>query len=244
MAGMLDALYPTSGFTSENSLSATPRTPPYRAVKMKTNKRSRLERSDSPASLTGSLHPLETISPAGNKPAKKRIATDNIKVEELTEDDAGYSGDIDVVYPEDTESADESDNDRRSAPDTASDDGDDEMDGLTHRLSKTGCTDPRDTFAEARSSERRRRRRETNPHHTKRSHSQSTQNEPEPIDIDALGDHDIASSARRQRRRINPTDQERPRSTPDEFVYFTLSERGSPANIRQSTEAMDIDDGS
>ena len=121
MAGMLEALYSTSGFTSEASLSGhrlhTPPYTPHRATKR------RLERADSPASTVGSIHPADTHSPA--KKAAKRSVPDNITVEELAEGDAGYSADIDVVYPEELEENDSDDTASERFSDTDEDESED-----------------------------------------------------------------------------------------------------------------------
>ncbi|EME42491.1 hypothetical protein DOTSEDRAFT_73358 [Dothistroma septosporum NZE10] len=192
MAGMLEALYCTSGFTSEASLSGhrlhTPPCTPHRATKR------RLERADSPASTVGSVHPADTHSPA--KKAAKRSVPDNITVEELAEGDAGYSADIDVVYPEELEEND-SDN---SDSDRFSDTEEDESEGLPEVLSNLHVNEER-AFWEGRNQKRSEKRASLRSY--KRSHSQSVKSDaPDPADIDAKNDHDHKSGQRRQRRRV------------------------------------------
>jgi hypothetical protein len=206
MSKMLDAVYSTSGFTSENSLSGHPHTPPYTPSRLRTGKRSRIERSDSPVSISGSIHPTETASPASKptKPAKKRIATDSIKVEELTEAEIGYMGDVDVVFPEDTDSAESSDEHSAGETATAADVSDEEAAGLARKLAQVKCTDDREALLEQRRQRRRERRANTNQ--AKRSHSQAVKYESDTSDTDALADHDLQSSSRRLRRRTRGPD--------------------------------------
>jgi len=196
---MMETLHPTSGFTSEASLSGRPHTPPYtpaRPIKR------RLERSDSPASTTGSIHPIETKSPA-KKPAKRVAIEDNIKVQELAENDVGYHTDVDVVYPEELEemSSSSSGSDGDDDDSTASDVSDNETTGLTRRLSRLRCGDDREVdFEELR---RQKHLEKRNAHKiSKRSHSQSVKHDADATDTDGLDDHDLKSSQRRLRRRV------------------------------------------
>ena len=228
MAAMLDLLQSTSGFTSENSLSGVP-TPPY--TPFRPGKRSRLERSDSPASVrSGSVHPHETESPA-SKPAKKRIAVDNIKVEELPAEDVGYMAD-----------SSNDDNDHDDDDDTATDVSGDEAGLLARKLSQMDCTDDRDNFLKDRQ-RRRRRERRSGVNHTKRTHSLANESIAEPTDVEALGDHDYEAGQRRLRRRTRG---------PDELGYVAKEEpevgqyseagaslAGSPV---VEVEVMDVDE--
>ncbi|KXT10335.1 hypothetical protein AC579_1034 [Pseudocercospora musae] len=223
MAGMLDTLYSTSGFTSENSLSGhththtRTHTPPYTPSRPLTSgKRSRVERSDSPASHAGSIHPTDTVSP--RKKPNKRIATDNIRVEELAEGDAGYMGDLDVVNPDEVEEIDSSDADSLYDQNTASDD-DTEAEKLTRKMSQVRFGDDRDAVFE-RTRQRRSREKRADSRLFKRSHSQSVKSETEVTDFDAMPDQDRESTRRRLRRRTKGPDDadfifdELPRSSP------------------------------
>lgn len=251
MASMLDYLHSTSGFTSENSLSGVP-TPPYTPSRpLRPGKRSRLERSDSPASLAGSIHPHETASPA-TKPAKKRLAVDNIKVEEIP-DDAGYMGDVDGILPYETESADSSDAESDHAEeDTATDVSGDEAIGLAQRLSQMDCADEREAFLQERKRRRQRERKQGN--HTKRTHSLANESIAEPTDIEAFDDHDYEVGKRRLRRRtrgpddmIPDTANERPRSPPEDSHHSSThtsvagNDAGSPGSDVEA-EAMELDE--
>lgn len=246
MAAMLDLLQSASGFTSENSLSGVP-TPPYTPARpFRPGKRTRLDRGDSPASVSGSVHPHETESPA-KKPAKKRLALDNIKVEDLTED-VGYMGDVDGILPYETESADESSEDDADEHDTATDISGDEAVSLARKLSQMDCTDDREIFLQERKRRRRRERQSVN--HTKRTHSLANESIAEPTDVEALGDHDYEAGQRRLRRRTRG---------PDELEYLDKEESSyspeagqhssAPASIACNVdtpsvevEVMDIDD--
>ena len=192
----METLQPTSGFTSEASLSGNlPHTPPYtphHPVKR------RLERSDSPASAR-SLHPAETESPATKPP--KRAVHDEVEIEELTEGDVGYITDIDVVYPEELEEVDsETEEDEQNTSD------EDESDsGISKEFSRLGCDDGAEAEFERRRRAKRARRRST-LRTFKRSHSQSVKSESETFDTEAMGDHDLGVSARRLRRRVRGPD--------------------------------------
>ena len=186
----METMYSTPGFISEASLSGNlPRTPPYTPHRTKR----RLERSDSPASAT-SIQPAETSSPA--KKAAKRSAKDNVQVEELTEGDAGYITDIDVIYPEELEEI-ESESDDESS----SSDGYESEAGIAHRFARLGCDDTGEAEFEKKRREKHLRRRTTS-RLFKRSHSQSVKNDTEVTDPDAMADHDLTASARRLRRRV------------------------------------------
>ncbi|KAF7195124.1 hypothetical protein HII31_03592 [Pseudocercospora fuligena] len=254
MAGMLETLYSTSGFTSENSLSGHPHTPPYTPSRpLKSGKRSRLERSDSPASNAGSLHPTETVSP-GKKP-NKRIATDNIRVEELAEGDAGYMGDLDVVNPDEVEEMDSSDGDSLYDQNTASDD-DTEAENLTRKMSQVRFGDDRDAVFE-RIRHRKTREKRADSRLFKRSHSQSFKSETEVTDFDAMPDQDRESTKRRLRRRTKGPDDaefifdELPRSSPSvgrspevfHGHYSSAADSGvDQVNLPNGGDNMDIDD--
>lgn len=190
---MMETLYSTSGFTSEASLSGRPHTPPYTPARA--TKR-RLERSDSPASTIGSIHPAETRSPA--KKAAKRAATDDIQVEELTEGDIGYLTDIDVVYPDELEEISSSDSDEdRDATDVS----ETEATHLTRKLSRLRCGDDQEVDFEQRRRQRHIEKR-GGSRMFKRTHSQSVKSETDVTDVDAMDDHDIGASQRRLRRRV------------------------------------------
>ncbi|KAM3414071.1 hypothetical protein BST61_g10731 [Cercospora zeina] len=232
MASMLDYLPSASGFTSETSLSG----------------RSRLERSDSPASISGSIHPHETSSPAV-KPAKKRLAVDNIKVEEIP-DDAGYMGDVDGILPYETESADSSDDDSdHDDNDTATDVSGDEEIGLAQRLSQMDCADEREAFLQERKRRRQRGRKQGN--HTKRTHSLANESIAEPTDVEAFDDHDYEVGKRRLRRRTRGPDDmvpdvanERPRSSSEVGRHSSAptSVAGNDADSPAAeVEAMEVD---
>ncbi|CAK4031751.1 Hypothetical predicted protein [Lecanosticta acicola] len=193
----METLYSTSGFNSETSLSGRPHTPPYSPARTKKPAKRRLERSDSPASNAGSIHPADTDSPA--KKAAKRTVPDNITVEELAEGDVGYITDIDVVYPEELEevSEDGSNDDRNTATDIS----DSEATGLTRKLSRLRCGDDQEVdFEHLR--RRRHLEKRNGTRNFKRSHSQTVKSETEIADSDGLDDHDIESTRRRLRRRV------------------------------------------
>lgn len=242
----MEAINSTSRFTPEASLQGNaPHTPPYTPNPAKR----RFERSDSPASIK-SIQPTETISPSKNS-AEKSVQ-DNVKVEELTEADAGYITDIDIVYPEELEEA-ESDSDGEHSRS----EGDDSDTGITHHFSRLECEDG----AEAEFERKRRAkhvRKRTDSRVFKRSHSQSVKSDVEMSDPVAMGDHDLSSSARRLRRRT--------RGPNGVKVVHDEGSNGSPqsrrlapaAEIRDSrqdpfggaidtetpsgTDAMDVDD--
>ncbi|KAK4498414.1 hypothetical protein PRZ48_011072 [Zasmidium cellare] len=190
---MMETLYSTSGFNSEASLSGLPHTPPYTPARV--TKR-RLERSDSPASTVGSIHPAETSSPA--KKAAKRAATDDIQVEELAEGDMGYMTDLDVVYPEELEEISSSDSDEDQ---DATDVSENEASHLTRKLSRLRCGDDQEVDFEQLRRQRHIEKR-AGTRIFKRTHSQSVKSETDVTDADALDDHDLGSSQRRLRRRV------------------------------------------
>lgn len=240
---MMETLYSTSGFNSEASLSGHPHTPPYTPARI--TKR-RLERSDSPASTVGSIHPAETSSPA--KKAAKRAATDDIQVEELTEGDVGYMTDIDVVYPDELEeiSTSGSDEDR-----DATDVSENESSHLTRKLSRLRCGDDQEVnFEQIRRQKHIDKR--AGIRNFKRSHSQSVKSETDVTDVDALADHDIGSTQRRLRRRVRgPREagiafEDLLRSSPEASNasattdgYYAQHE--APATMAES-DGMDVDD--
>lgn len=251
MAGVVETCCPLADFPSENSLSGRPHTPPYTPSRLEVNrsKRTRLDRSHSPASLAGSVHPAETTSPA-NTPAKKRIATDDIKVEEISEHDVGYMGDVDVIHPYDTESADSNDHDSDAEQDTATDMSDTEATNLTKRLSGMRFGDARDRVLETKRQRRQRERRGIPT--SKRTHSTSVRGEPEALDPEAMDDHDLECSKRRLRRRTLPPEENQWLSA---VILPSMSSENSPVGASpgsvsehhedESTEAeaMDVDNG-
>lgn len=186
----METLTSSSGFPAEASiLGNAPHTPPYTPHHSKRP----LERNDSPASAK-SIHPTETSSPA--KKAAKQQVEDGIWVEELTEGDAGYITDVDVVYPEELEEVEsDSEHDSDSA-DADSESGDE----ISSRLSRLECDDSPEAEFEKRRAEHRRKRRDSRIF--KRSHSQSVKSDTDVTDPEAMADHDVAASARRLRRRV------------------------------------------
>lgn len=255
---MMETLYSTSGFNSEASLSGRPHTPPYTPARAKKPTKRRLERSDSPASNAGSIHPVDSDSPA--KKAAKRTVPDNITVEELVEGDIGYITDVDVVYPEELEEISDSntDDDRNTATDVS----DAEATGLTRKLSRLRCGNDEEVDFEQR---RRRRHLEkrNGTRNYKRSHSQTMKSETDITDAEALDDHDIESSQRRLRRRVRGPQEngvvfeDLLRSspevgwrglTPDGYVdspTVTSPAAASPAPVpteEQDEDVMDVDD--
>lgn len=247
---MMETLYSTSGFTSEASLSGRPHTPPYTPAR---SAKRRLERSDSPASTIGSIHPAE-IDPSPAKKAAKRAATDDIKVEELAEGDVGYLTDIDVVYPEELEEISSGDSDEDG---NATDVSENDATKLTRKLSRMRCGDDQEVDFEQRRRQRHIEKRAGN-RIFKRTHSQSVKSEGEVADSDALDDHDLGSSQRRLRRRVRgPREagiafEDLLRSSPEASnasagtdVYYPQRIEHSPegANpIVVESDGMDVDD--
>lgn len=242
----MEPIHSASGFTSEASLPGNiPHTPPYTPHRAKR----RLERSDSPAS-TKSIHPAETSSPA--KKAAKRFTTDDVKVEELTEGDAGYMTDLDVVYPHELEEV-ESD----SSTDLGGSENDESDSGITTGLSRLNCDDSPEAEFEKKRRDKHLRKR-TNSRVYKRSHSQSVKSDTETTDPDAMADHDLSASARRLRRRMRgPMDDNRvfddvPRSSAGSTRLASAAEvrerwddgheSESSAQRQVGDDAMDIDD--
>ncbi|KAK3709960.1 hypothetical protein LTR37_010579 [Vermiconidia calcicola] len=234
----------------EASLSGNaPHTPPYTPHR---NKRP-LERNDSPASAR-SIQPAETTSPA-KRAAKRRQVQDDVKVEELTEGDAGYTTDLDVVYPEELEEVEsDSDNEYESSDD---DDDNDPGTGIADRLSRLGCDDsPEAEFEKKRRENRLRKRKDSRVF--KRSHSQSVKGDTEATDSDAMGDHDLTASARRLRRRVGgPTEvkvlfDDAPRGSPETGGLASPAEirerrrvgNGSESSVAEIAvgDVMDVDD--
>ena len=183
----------TSGFNSDASL---PRTPPYTPHRTKRP----FERSDSPASVR-SLHPAETSSPA--KKVVKRAVEDDVEVEELTEGDAGYTTDMEVIYPDELEEVDSDSEEEPSDSDVEADESDDVM---TDKFSRLGCDDNGEVIFEKSRREKHARKRKGSRVY-KRSHSQTVVSGAEPIDTDAMGDQDLSASARRLRRRVRGPDE-------------------------------------
>ncbi|EMC95557.1 hypothetical protein BAUCODRAFT_493774 [Baudoinia panamericana UAMH 10762] len=261
----------TPGLVSEAGMSSNLHTPPYTPHRGK-GKRTRVERSDSPAS---SIHPAETESPA--KKAAKRApfvlaeGADEIKVEELVEGDVGYMTDIDVVYPEELEEAGSS-SDEHGADDelSAGDDDlrDDELPeaGLTRRLSKLHCNDAEgEARFEVGRRQRRMSKRLASRNVFKRTHIQSaTKSETEEggTEADVIDDHDLPASRRRLRRRVEgPRETEgpvgdAPRSSPETGSFRTASagslrvgltktpdREARDVTVSHNDDAMDVDDG-
>lgn len=184
-----------------------PHTPPYTPYRAKR----RFERSDSPASVS-SIQPAETTSPA--KKAAKRAVPDNVRVQELVEGDLGYVTDIDVVHPEELEEKLSSD----SEDEYSDEDGDDSDTGISQRFQQLGCEDSGEAEFEKKRRENHLRRR-TSSRLFKRAHSETIKSDSEVSDVEAMGDHDLSSTARRLRRRVRgPSGIEvfdAPRSSPE-----------------------------
>lgn len=166
-----------------HSLHTPPQTPNF--------SKQRFMREDSPASIQ-SIHPTETISPA-KRPEQQHVE-DGVQIEELTEADAGYIADVDVIYPEELEEpASESELNISSSND------DSDM-NITHPFSRLECMDGAEVEFEKKRRAKHVRKRTTS-RVFKRSHSTSVKSDAEITDSDAMGDQDRASSARRLRRR-------------------------------------------
>jgi hypothetical protein len=243
----METLTSPSGFATEASiLGNAPHTPPYTPHRSKRP----LERNDSPASVK-SIHPAETSSPA--KKAARQQVEDGIRVEELTEGDAGYITDVDVVYPHELEEV-ESDSERES---DSGDEGSESGDEISSRLSRLGCDDsPEAEFEKKRRAEHRRKRRDSRVF--KRSHSQSVKSDADVTDPEAMADHDVAASARRLRRRVRGPNEANAgmdgviRSSSQLFGLASspeFNERPSTADDSERSErdrdehdAMDVDD--
>jgi hypothetical protein len=243
----METLTSSSGFATEASiLGNAPHTPPYTPHRSKRP----LERNDSPASVK-SIHPAETSSPA--KKAARQQVEDGIRVEELTEGDAGYITDVDVVYPHELEEV-ESDSERES---DSSDEGSESGDEISSRLSRLGCDDsPEAEFEKKRRAEHRRKRRDSRVF--KRSHSQSVKSDADVTDPEAMADHNVAASARRLRRRVRGPNEANAgmdgviRSSSQLFGLASspeFNERPSTAGDSERSErdrdehdAMDVDD--
>lgn len=241
----METLSPTTEFGIKASLPGKePHTPPYTPHR---NKRP-IDLNDSPASAR-SVQPTETESP--DKPAKEQIK-DEVVVEELTEGDAGYITDIELVYPhelEEIESSSEHDSDDLS--DNKSDDDHE----ISSRLSRLGCDDsPEAEFERKRRAAHLKKRRDSRVF--KRSHSQSVKSDDTDVtDPDAMADHDVVASARRLRRRVRgPNESEAGidgvvRSSSQLFGLASSSEFMETSGITgeseksesRGDEAMDVD---
>ncbi|KAF2772555.1 hypothetical protein EJ03DRAFT_187568 [Teratosphaeria nubilosa] len=256
---MIDGLHSIPGFTSEASLSSShqPRTPPDTPHQPQAdlpqhqfntnNKRRRFSRSDSPVS---SIHPTETSSPA--KKAAKRTAVaaeDNVQVQELLEGDAGYQTDLDVIYPEEleeVESSDQGDDELSCGTDEDGEGGhSDTTTGLSRRLSRMNCGDPNATIKFEQGRRARRMSKRMGGRVVKRSHSESLKGEgsPDPmsadINTDAMNDHDRVDAQRRLRRRTRGPQVEAVvledmfRSSPEPSGYVSARSR-----VTGSTEPL------
>ena len=188
----METLQPTLGSTTEpkGTSKSAPHTPPYTPHRAKR----RFERSDSPASIS-SIQPAETTSPA--KKVARRSVEDNVTVEELVEGDLGYATDVDVVYPEELEEKTSS----TSADESSDDDGNESETGISQRFQELGCHASEEAEFEKKRREKHLRTR-TNSRLFKRSHSEIIKSDSEVSDVEAMGDHDLVSSARRLRRRV------------------------------------------
>ena len=246
----METLHSASGFNSEASLSGTPTTPPYTPAR--TRPKRRFERSDSPASNAGSVHPAETSSPA--KKAAKRGIQDEIQVQELAEGDMGYITDVDVVFPDELEEV-SSDSSSVDGSSTASDNvSDSETTDIARKLSRMRCGDDQEVdFEKLR--RRRHVHKRTDSRVYKRSHSQSVSGDRGGVaDPDAIDDQDLPSSQRRLRRRVyGPGPGPGPGETKPGHSKKTSTERGTmssatdsdeedePTPSKKRNEAMDVD---
>lgn len=199
----------------------TLRTPPYTP----NFPNQRLPHSNSPGSVH-SVHPTETVSPA--KKAEQQPADDDIKVEELTEADAGYTADTDIIYPEELEEAETSGDETSSS----SDDDDASDVDITEHFSRLDCVDGAEAEFERKRRAKHARKR-TDSKLFKRPHSASVEDDAEVIDADAMGDHDRSASARRLRRRTRA----------ESGVYVVYDEASPrPPRSRRLVEAKDMHD--
>lgn len=217
-------------------------TPPYTPIFTK----QRFSRADSPASIM-SIHPTETASPA--KKDGHQETEDGVKVEELTEADAGYIADVDVVYPEELE---EPESESEQIISSSTDDSD--MD-ITQPFSRLDCIDGAEMEFEKKRRAKHVRKR-TNSRVFKRSHSTSVKSDTEMTDSDALGDQDRPGSARRLRRRTREfsgvqvvyeeaaraSPSARPQTMPGSVGDSRAENPGRDTDASSTPNAMDVDD--
>jgi len=225
------------GCTSEASLSGNngPQTPPYTPHRNKGKRR--LERSDSPASVA-SVHPAETSSPA--KKAARCAETDEVKVEELAEGDAGYHADMDVILPEELEEISSSDGDDEIGSDMAGDPSDARAGSISSRLSRLRCDDEDEEAKFEQGRRLRRLSKRMGSRVFKRSHSQSVNSDGGVTDADAMPDHDLPASQRRLRRRTRGPEGDAAFGDIPTSPAGAASLRGSvPPRSRPTTPAHD-----
>lgn len=222
----------TSGFQSSASArNSTPTTPPQTPHR---RKRRLSTHTVSPASSPRSaIRPNVTSSPAPKKKAtKRRLVEDSVTVEELTDVDAGYIADIEIVYPHELEEVEslsagsqgKDSEDENATTNTAEgtttgivdeDDDDDDIpsdndagDSVAEQFSRLHCASyPSDDLdsAEAAFEKKRREkhiRRRAESRVFKRPHSLIINPEIDVADSEAMADHDLPMSARRLRRRV------------------------------------------
>lgn len=219
-----------------------PHTPPYTPA----FSRQRFARAESPASIH-SIHPTETVSPS--KKAGQAPIDDGVKVEELTEADAGYIADLDVVYPEELE---EPVSESEQYMSSSNDDSD--MD-ISQPFSRLDCMDGAEAeFEMMRRAKHVRKRADSRVF--KRSHSTSVKSEMEMTDSDAMADQDRSSSARRLRRRThgqsgvevvyeeatNASPLQRKSSAMQDTHEDKHAPLGGDTEASSATNAMDVDD--
>lgn len=161
----------------------------------------RFERSNSPTSTSSSKH-AERLH--RRTKALKRLTEDHVRVEELADGDEGYSADIDVVFPHELEEAG-SDSDG-PVSDPSQDESDD---SITNDFSRLRCEGSTRGFKSGRRHRELDTRERAASRVFKRSHSQSTKDDPAPSDSDAMADHDLSSGAKRPRRRtVSPVEDD------------------------------------
>lgn len=167
------------------------------------------------------IRPNETSSPAPRKKATKRhqIVEGTVKVEELTDTDAGYIADIEVVYPHELEEAEDSCLSGEEGfvkgygsvaqVEEDDDDSDDAPSSVAEQFSRLGCADTDDAEAEFEKKRREKHiRRRAESRVFKRPHSLIINPDVEVADSEAMADHDLPMSARRLRRRVEGPDED------------------------------------
>lgn len=220
----------------------TPHTPPYTPAFSK----QRFARADSPASIH-SIHPTETVSPA--QKAEKRNVEDGVSVEELTEADAGYIADVDIVYPEELE---EPISEGEQYISSSNDDSDID---ISQPFSRLDCVDGAEIEFEMQRRAKHVRKR-TDSRVFKRTHSTSVKSDMEITDSDAMADHDRTSSARRLRRRthgqsgVKVVYDEASQASPSIGRSFVVNDgnenycgrREGDTETSSATDAMEVDE--
>lgn len=171
-----------------------PHTPPYTPSRTKIG----FQRTESPAP---SIHPTETVSPSKPVGVPSEVPS-TVIVQELVEGHPDYLADIELVYPDELEEYD-------NASGLMSDISDSEEDSdyvMSNRMSQLQCEDKAGEAKMQRIRKERRLSKRLARRPFKRRHSQSGKSESEATDVDAMDDQDLASSARRLRRRTKGPD--------------------------------------